>query len=170
VGTYSYKGLCKITKAKVKKPTKNNYIICEQCGFKTLLSKGKQRRTYKNTKQGARKDLKNMFFRSAWEANVARYLNLLKYEKKIKRWEYEPKRFYFPIKTGTTSYLPDFLIVYHNNSAEWWEVKGYMTSKGKTAINRFKKYYPNENLLLIDKTRYKQIEANFAKDISAWEF
>jgi len=171
VGTYSYEGIYKITDKKIKRPkSKNNYVICAQCGFSNPLVKGKQRRTYKNTKQGRRKDLKDVFFRSAWEANIARYLNLKVKNKEIKRWSYEPKRFEFPIKRGTNSYLPDFLVIHAENDAEWWEVKGYWTSKGKVAVNRFRKYFPNEHLLIIDKKEYKNIEEEVAEKIPKWEF
>ncbi len=91
-------------------------------------------------------------------------------QKTIKRWTYEPKRFHFPIKVGTRSYLPDFLVVLSSGDAEWWEVKGYWTSKGKVAVKRFKKYYPNEKLVIIDKTVYKDIESLFAAMIPKWEF
>ncbi len=85
---------------------------------------------------GKRPDLNSTFFRSNWEANTARYLN----HKKIK-WTYEPKVFYFDkIKHGTVSYCPDFQL----KDGTWIEVKGYLTSQGKTAIRRMKKYYPDE--------------------------
>ena len=111
-----------------------------------------------------------MFFRSAWEANIARYLNLKVKNKTIKRWSYEPKRFEFPIKRGTNSYLPDFLVISTDDSAEWWEVKGFWTSKGKVAVNRFKKYFPKEKLKIIDKGVYKDIERIFSYEIPKWEF
>lgn len=78
---------------------------------------------------------KPMFFRSGWEANVARWLT-----HKKKTWEYEPQVFFFDgIKSGTMSYCPDF-----KTPSTWIEVKGQLTGQGKTAIRRFKKYYPEE--------------------------
>src|SRR3972149_9721027 len=50
-------------------------------------------------KSGRRADL-GMFFRSAWEANVARYLNFLKTHGSVKGWEYEPKRVQPPTRHG----------------------------------------------------------------------
>lgn len=83
---------------------------------------------------GKRADL-NQFFRSNWEANVARWLN-----HQGKKWEYEPRVFIFEgIKHGTVSYCPDF-----KTPSTWIEVKGYLDGKGKTAIRRFKKYHPKE--------------------------
>lgn len=99
-----------------------------------------QKKTFaKRSRIGKRQDLVtetfNGFFRSNWEANIARWLN---YQKK--KWTYEPEVFLFKeVKHGTTSYCPDFKVGDH-----WIEVKGYIDTKGKTAIRRFKKYYPEE--------------------------
>ena len=120
-------------------------------------------------RQGKRPDL-GIYVRSSWEANIARYLNLLKREKKIKRWYYESKRFYFNnIKRGTRSYLPDFCVVYPDGNIAWWEIKGFWTQKAKTAVKRFRKYYPEETLIIIDKDRYREIEAEFSLQIPKWE-
>jgi len=85
---------------------------------------------------GRRDDL-DQFFRSNWEANVARWFN-----HKKKKWAYEPQVFSFlehGIKRGTVSYCPDF-----KAGTLWIEVKGYLDRKGQTAIKRFKKFYPKE--------------------------
>lgn len=83
---------------------------------------------------GKRKDL-NQYFRSNWEANIARWFN----HEGIS-WSYEPKVFIFDgIKRGTVSYCPDFRV-----DDGWVEVKGLLDSRGRTAIRRFKKYYPEE--------------------------
>jgi hypothetical protein len=84
---------------------------------------------------GKREDLNNQFMRSRWEANVARWLN-----HKKKDWKYEPEVFFFEgVKHGTVSYLPDFKV-----GTLWLEVKGQLDPKGKTAVRRFKKFYPKE--------------------------
>ncbi len=129
----------------------------------------KIRRSNFSGKQGKRPDL-GIYVRSSWEANIARYLNLLKREKKIKRWYYESKRFYFNnIKRGTRSYLPDFCVIYPDGRQEWQEVKGFWTQKAKTAVKRFRKYYPEETLVIIDKDRYREIEKEFSPQIPKWE-
>lgn len=88
---------------------------------------------------GKREDL-GMFFRSSYEANLARILN----HKKIS-WSYEPQVFFFEgVKKGTISYLPDFRIEKPDGSHSWIETKGYLDKKGKTALTRFKKFYPQE--------------------------
>lgn len=85
---------------------------------------------------GRREDL-NQFFRSNWESNVARWFN-----HQDKAWQYEPKVFSFldhGIKRGTVSYCPDFKV-----GTLWVEVKGFLDPKGKTAIKRFRRFYPKE--------------------------
>ena len=127
------------------------------------------RRSNFSGKQGKRPDL-GIYVRSSWEANIARYLNLLKQQKKIKKWYYESKRFYFNnIKRGTRSYLPDFCVIYPDGRQEWIEVKGFWTQKAKTAVKRFRKYYPEETLVNIDKDRYGEIEKEFSGKIPKWE-
>ncbi len=127
------------------------------------------RRSNFSGKQGKRPDL-GIYVRSSWEANIARYLNLLKQQKKIKKWYYESKRFYFNnIKRGTRSYLPDFCVIYPDGRQEWIEVKGFWTQKAKTAVKRFRKYYPEETLVIIDKDRYGEIEKEFSGKIPKWE-
>lgn len=67
-------------------------------------------------------------------------------------WEHEPKTFWFEgIKRGCVSYLPDFRILRPNGEHYWVEVKGYLDSKSKTKLKRFKRYFPEEELLLITK-------------------
>lgn len=86
-------------------------------------------------KAGARADL-GVTVRSGWEANVARWLNHQGIE-----WEYEPKRFYFPIKRGVKSYQPDFWLP---TQEQWLEVKGHIPTQDKTRMRRFKRHCPTE--------------------------
>lgn len=163
-----------------------------------LLNKSKsaiaQKRKYilqclklnKNTKvglrasiQGKRPDLGDNFFRSSWEANVARWLNYQNIQ-----WEFEPKTFYFnKYKRGARSYTPDF---YLPKTKEWIEVKGYLNTEGKTKLKRFKENYPNQfkNLYTICSDNsisffkslnvnkillYDQISADMFGVIKTWE-
>lgn len=92
---------------------------------------------YSRARGGKRADLKSMYFRSSWEANYARFLNFVK-----EQWEYEPRVFFFEeIKRGTRSYTPDF---YLPKKDRWVEVKGWLDSKSKVRLKRFRKYYPEE--------------------------
>lgn len=90
----------------------------------------------------------------------------MKEQKIILDWEYEPQTFWFEkIKRGTRSYLPDFKI-YRNNSSHYWvEVKGYMDQKSRTKIKRFGLYYPEEELLVIDKEWFKKDGGNLWKNV-----
>lgn len=101
---------------------------------------------------------KSIYFRSKWEFEYACYLEWLKKNKQIKNWMFELKTFEFPIKHGTTRYTPDFWVEENNGEYYWEEVKGYLTSKGKTQINRFRKYYPKERLIIIDKDWFKAVK------------
>jgi hypothetical protein len=91
----------------------------------------------KKSRIGKRKDLNNTFFRSGWEANVARVFNYIKWE-----WIYEPRQFFFEgEKRGAVSYLPDFYLPGYDT---YIEVKGYISSRDRGAIRKFKKHHPTE--------------------------
>jgi hypothetical protein len=118
---------------------------------------------YSRTKSGKREDLNNTFFRSAWEANIARYFNYVGI-----KWQFEPKMFVFQdIKRGCVSYTPDF---YLPDEDRWVEVKGWMDDKSKTKLNRFKKFYPEEyaKLEIISAKEYKEY-AKYSRLIPNWE-
>lgn len=86
------------------------------------------------------------------ELEYARHLEKLKSIGAIKDFEHEPRVFWFlNIKRGIRSYLPDFRVDHLDNTCEWHEVKGYMDSKSATKIKRFRKYYPNEKLVVFMK-------------------
>lgn len=105
-----------------------------------------------------------MYFRSKWEANYALYLDFLTDHKEIYKWEFEPDTFMFEaIKLGTRSYTPDFKVYTTPDKYEYHEVKGYMDSKSKTKLKRFKKYYPEEKLILIDRDQYMTIKRQVGK-------
>ena len=86
---------------------------------------------------GPRADL-GVSVRSGWEANFIRWLNYQDIE-----WKYEPCRFYFPIKRGTRSYIPDLYLPGYDGG-KFVEIKGALAQNDRTKIRRFKKYYPEE--------------------------
>lgn len=126
---------------------------------------------FSRAKHGVRADVGSMRFRSAWEANYARYLNfLIANNQGIKRWEYEPETFWFEkIKRGCRSYKPDFKVFMVNGAIEYHEVKGWMYPRAKTALKRMAKYHPAVKLVLIDQVRYKAIEKTSKSLIKNWE-
>lgn len=111
-------------------------------------------------RRGRREDLGGIFFRSQWEANVARYLNWLGL-----RWEYENRTFEFPIRHGITRYTPDFWLP---DLDEFWEVKGYMDSASKTKLKRMARYYPNVTVRVIGRVQYNEMR-KWARLIPGWE-
>lgn len=110
------------------------------------------------------------YFRSRWEANYARYLEWLRSQGQIISWRHEPKTFWFEnIKRGVRSYLPDFEVVEVSGAIKFHEVKGWMDARSRTTIKRFRKYYPDEDLIVVDERAYRSIERKAAILISGWE-
>ena len=110
---------------------------------------------------------KEMFFRSKWEANYVLYLNFLIKQLQIKKWEYEKDVFIFDkIKFGTRSYRPDFKIFNNDGNIEYHEIKGWMTPKSKTQLNRMRIYYPKIKLIIIDRKIYDDIVKKVGKALN----
>jgi hypothetical protein len=132
---------------------------------------GRSQNAFSRSKKGTRPDL-GVFFRSRWEANYARFLNLLKSQGKIVGWRYEARTFVFEaIKRGTRSYTPDFEVTFPGGRVEWHEVKGWLHQRGRTAIERFRRYYPGETLVLIEKGWFKSAaRSGLAGSLPHWEY
>lgn len=119
--------------------------------------------TYSRCHGGYRNDL-GTYFRSSWEANIARILNHLMLD-----WEYESKRFNFPdIGDGVLSYCPDF---YVTDAGIWIEVKGWMDDKSIKRLHKFQEYYPEEfaHLIVIDEPIYTDILKRFMAKVQNLE-
>ena len=113
---------------------------------------------------------KDKYYRSRWEANYARYLQWQLEQRMIKAWEHEPQTFWFSeIKRGCLTYLPDFRVENLDGTHLWIEVKGWMCPRSKTKIKRFKKYYPEEQLKIIDGKWFKECSKNISIVIKDWE-
>lgn len=145
---------------------KSDYMTAAQAK-NPLLRKG-----YSRGKQGKRKDIDNMYFRSSWEANYARYLNWLMANGNLYKWEYEPDTFWFEsIKRGIRSYLPDFKLWDTKESVPYYvEIKGWMDDKSRTKLKRMAKYYPKVKVNVIERPEYKEIEKAVSGFIDGWEF
>lgn len=125
---------------------------------------------YSRTKKGRREDLGDVFFRSSWEANYARYLNHLVATKQITKWEFEPDTFIFEKEIrGAKSYLPDFKVWKLDGTFEYHEIKGWMDAKSKSKLKKFAKYYPAINLVLVDAKEYRKLEKLFKTSLANWE-
>jgi len=117
---------------------------------------------------GHREDL-GIYVRSRWEANFARYLNWLQEHGHIRGWTYEPREWEFPVKRGTRFYLVDFEVYEKNGSTTYYEVKGWMDPKSRTALDRMARYYPEVQIAVIDRAAYRDIEHKVARLIEGWE-
>ena len=110
------------------------------------------------------------FYRSRWEANYARYLELQKQNGIIKDWEHEKQTFWFDgVLRGCVSYLPDFKVTNNDGTIEFHEVKGWMDAQSKTKIKRMAKYHPDVNLKVFDSKWYRANSRNLAALIKDWE-
>lgn len=125
---------------------------------------------FSRARRGKREDLGDIFFRSSWEANWARYLNFLVQVKQIVSWEYEPQTFVFHgITRGQVSYMPDFKLNMPDGSHVWHEVKGWMNPASKAKLKRMAKFYPEENVKVIAQKEYQSVKVSIGKSLPNWE-
>lgn len=124
--------------------------------------------SHRGFKSGMREDI-GIYVRSGWEANYARYLNLLKSYGGIQSWEYEPETFWFEgIKRGSRGYCPDFKVTGKDGNIIYHEVKGYMQERDKTKMKRMEKYHPNIKIILIREREMNEIKKKVGRLIQ-WE-
>jgi hypothetical protein len=89
-------------------------------------------------------------FRSELEYRYANYLELLKTNRHIRDWQYEPKQFQFRREvTGAKVYTPDFRVVTNTGKYEYHEIKGNLTGEDITKLRRFAKQNPGTDIDLI---------------------
>lgn len=105
---------------------------------------------------GYRDDV-HCWFRSSWEANIARLLTYIGI-----RWEFEPQR----IKLEGMSYLPDFFLP---DQQLYIEVKGYFTDRSKLVMRQLLTQHPQFPIVIVDKTMYSTINRVYSRIISNWE-
>ncbi len=120
-------------------------------------------------KGGFREDL-GIYLRSTWEANYARYLDVLLKAREIRSWEYEAETFEFNgIKRGNRFYTPDFKVVNWDGSIEYHEVKGWMDPRSATKLKRMAHFYPGIKIVLIDQKQMLSIRRTAGNLIPKWE-
>jgi hypothetical protein len=145
----SHKGkiISKETKIKMSKATsgKNNPRFGTKCSF-----------PYYYRKSGVRSDI-GMYFRSTWEANIARFFNYIGFA-----WQYEPERFFFENMT----YLPDFYLPHIDRFVE---VKGFWRADCRKKVDLFIKKYGKSKLWIIDSQNYNKINIMYKNIIPEWE-
>jgi len=114
-------------------------------------------------------DGKRFYARSRQEKRFGLFLHFLKKHGIIRDYEHESYTFWFEgLKRGCTSYKPDYKVI-ENDGSHWWaEVKGYMDPKSATKIKRFAKYYPDEELRIIDSTWVAKNSAKLKGLVKGW--
>ena len=181
LGKHHTKEMCDKTRERMKKEWKNPNSVFNTDEFrqkhsdymhKMMMENRNSITNYSRAKSGKRADLNNLYVRSSWEANYARYLNFLLEHGKLYKWEYEPDVFDFEkIKRGIRSYTPDFKVWETSESEPYYvEIKGWMDDKSRTKLKRMAKYYPNIKIKLIQQKEYDEIKKNVAPFIRNWEY
>lgn len=113
-------------------------------------------------KAGKREDLGDQYFRSRWEANYARILEL-----KQVQYQFEPKIFWLTRSDGSeVSYTPDFYLVKEDM---YVEVKGYWMDDAKEKFDLFRQQYPEIRIDVLDSKYYRVLEKQFKDQIEEWE-
>ncbi|RLD51554.1 MAG: hypothetical protein DRI97_15545 [Bacteroidetes bacterium] len=176
-------------------------IICVKCGDKpSRRKKTKQSNiataasNYARVRGGIRKDIHpTYFFRSPWEANVARVFELIE-----ATWEFEGTEFLFKdYNTSPYKYIMDFEVTKALKSKQkdypikfekaYYEVKGWMDPKSRNKMRRYKKNYPQQaanTIMIINRDKlavkfceksgfrymfYHDVEKIFKPLIPNWE-
>lgn len=125
---------------------------------------------YSAAKDGRRSDLGDVYWRSSWEANYARYLNVLKSRGILDSWEYESQRFVFKDSgDGIRSYRPDFKVKYTDGCEEFHEVKGWINTRSEAIAAKMSREYPDVVIKTIGPEQYHAIAKEFQGEISSWE-
>jgi hypothetical protein len=114
-------------------------------------------------------DGKKMYLKSNWERRYCLYLSLMKQHKYIVDYWYEPDTFWFDaIKRGTNNYKPDWKVEFPSGKIEYFEVKGYETSKDRTKYKRMAKYHPSIILNVVDGTWFKSNGKKLKAILKGW--
>jgi len=110
-------------------------------------------------KAGIRKDIsETIYFYSRWETNLARLFNHLGI-----KWIYQPRTF----DLGSQNYTPDFYLPDYD---VYIEVKNFLWKYSKIRDRKFRKLYPDINLILLLKKDYLELEKKYSHLIKNWEY
>lgn len=133
-------------------------------GLATRAANGPTARSRGSWKAGWREiGGQRCFFRSSWEANYARLLELLCCD-----WKHEPECFVFPVGSRCI-YTPDFRVRQADGEFVYHEVKGWMDQRSLRKIQLMAEHYPEVKLLVVDAKQYRVLEKDFQYVISEWE-
>lgn len=111
---------------------------------------------------GKRPDISNKYFRSMWEANIARIFELKGIE-----YQYEKKKMPIVNQNGSLkyTYMVDFYLPKYD---KYIEVKGKWEDVAKEKVKLFKEQYENK-LIVLEGRQYRRLEKKFEHKISLWE-
>lgn len=165
-----FKGVIKVPRVKtvcanprckkifLREPWVNRKFCSNKCAIKVIGGRPTSPKATRG-KAGTRKDIsKTIYFYSRWEANIARLFNYLSI-----RWIYQPKTFDLSSQNYTPDfYLPDFDV--------YIEVKNFLWKYSKIRDRKFRKLYPNINLILLLKKDYLKLEKRYSHLIKNWEY
>lgn len=134
----------------------------------------------RNAKAGFRKDL-GRFYRSATEANFARFLLFLGYREWREkddpppgRWfRYEGRKWEFKQRTRNGHYKSDFEVwpglIDPTRPYEVLELKGWLDNDSKVRLKRMAEQYPDVPIELITAQRFKELTKSARAHIPNWE-
>ncbi len=148
----------KCKKVFLREPWINRKFCSNKCAIKIIGSKITSPRAARG-KAGIRKDIsKTIYFYSRWEANFARLFNYLGI-----KWLYQPRTF----DLVSQNYTPDF---YLPEDDVYIEVKNFLWKYSKIRDRKFRKLYPDIDLVLILKDSYLKLEKKYSHLIKNWEY
>lgn len=111
-----------------------------------------------------------IYARSTWEANYARYLELLRNEGTISKWEHEPVTFWFArSRSGPRCYIPDFRVTFPSGKIQFHEVKRWMDARSRIKLVRMEKYHPKIKIVLVQLEWFSKHHKNLQNRIPEWE-
>lgn len=119
--------------------------MCLKCAAKYVIApkiSGKKSSNYGKSVNWKLIKYKNIYMRSTWEANFAKWLDLSGI-----KWEYEPKAFELKINGKDTTYTPDFYLPEFDC---YIEIKGWWRNDAKEKFLKFQKL---NKIKLFDKVK-----------------
>lgn len=106
---------------------------------------GRKNSMFGKQTHGKRDKYNDIYFRSSWEINFAKFLDLSNV-----KWKYESKTF----DLGNTTYTPDFYLPEFDC---YIEIKGYWRTDALNKYKRFKRKYSNTNIKILHKKKMQEM-------------
>jgi hypothetical protein len=152
----------------VAKPSTKG-LVCSLACWGKIKTSHMETRSHTRARGGKREDLGGQYFRSAWEANWARYLNWLIDRGELLDWKFEPDTFEFPVKRGARFYTPDFKLFERGGKVHYHEIKGWMDPASATKLRRMRLHHPDVSVTVIDQPAYRAVALQMRNILPGWE-